>query len=53
MIEGLRELFFFNKELSWSMVSVQVWIGIVSMLVVLGTAFKKNKAKEAVTDSQS
>lgn len=52
MIEDLRKLFFFNTELSWNMVSVQVWIGITSMIAIMGTFFKKNKEKEAVTDSQ-
>ncbi|MFE8696099.1 YhgE/Pip domain-containing protein [Cytobacillus sp. FJAT-53684] len=52
MIEGLRKLFFFNTELSWNMVSVQVWIGITSMIVIMGTVLKKNKEKEVVTDSQ-
>lgn len=44
MIEGLRELFFFGKGLTWNTpVSVLVWIGIVSMLIILGTALKRNK----------
>ncbi|WP_433709080.1 YhgE/Pip domain-containing protein [Paenibacillus illinoisensis] len=43
MIEGLRKLFFFGTEISWDMVSIQVWIGITSMIIVLATVFKKIK----------
>jgi YhgE/Pip-like protein len=53
MIKGLREIFFFGKGLSWDIVSVLVWIGIGSMMVILGTVFKPNKMKEVVTDSQN
>ncbi|MGG0720553.1 ABC transporter permease [Robertmurraya massiliosenegalensis] len=54
MIEGLRELFFFGKELSWSSsLSTLVWIGIISMIVIMGTVFKHNKGKEVETDSQN
>ncbi|MEK4404939.1 ABC transporter permease [Sporosarcina sp. FSL K6-6792] len=46
MIEGLRELFFFRKGLTWSTpVSTLVWIGVVSMLVVVGTAWKQDKVE--------
>lgn len=42
MIEGLREIFFFGKDLSWSTpVTVLVWIGVVSMMIILATAFKR------------
>ncbi|PDZ69474.1 phage infection protein [Bacillus cereus] len=42
MIEGLREIFFFGKGLSWSTpVTVLVWIGVVSMMIILATAFKR------------
>ena len=41
MVQGLRELFFFGKGLTWSSpVSTLVWIGLGSMLVILATAFK-------------
>ena len=51
MIEGLRELFFFGKGLSWNTpVSVLVWIGVVSMLIILGTALKRNTVKEEITE---
>jgi YhgE/Pip-like protein len=54
MIEGLRKLFFFGEGLTWNTpVSVLVWIGLVGMIVILGTALKRNKAKEVVTDSRN
>ncbi|QSB09466.1 DUF3533 domain-containing protein [Lysinibacillus fusiformis] len=41
MVEGLRELFFFGKELSWnSSVAVLVWIGVASILLILLSALK-------------
>ena len=47
MIEGLREIFFFGKGLSWSTsVTVLVWIGIVSMVIILATALKRSAVKE-------
>lgn len=46
MIEGLREIFFFGTGLSWNLVSVLVWIGIASMLILLGTALKRKKLKD-------
>ncbi|RID83506.1 DUF3533 domain-containing protein [Peribacillus asahii] len=53
MVEGLRELFFFGEGLTWNTpVSVLVWIGLVSMIVILGTALKRNRVEEAVSDSQ-
>ena len=50
MIEGLRELFFFGKGLTWNTpVSVLVWIGVVSMLIILGTALKRKTVKDKNT----
>ncbi|QCR31940.1 YhgE/Pip domain-containing protein [Lysinibacillus sp. SGAir0095] len=49
MIEGLRKLFFFNAELSWDMISIQVTIAITSMLVILASIFKKKKETEVET----
>lgn len=47
MVDGLRELFFFEKGLSWNTpVSVLVWIGLVSMLILLASALRVNSAKE-------
>ena len=47
MTEGLRELFFFGKGLTWShSISVLVWIGIVSMIVILATGLKRNSEKD-------
>ncbi|MFI8684808.1 YhgE/Pip domain-containing protein [Rossellomorea sp. NPDC077527] len=41
MVQGLRELFYFGEDLSWSSsVSTLVWIGVGGMLVILATAFK-------------
>ena len=53
MIEGLRELFFFGEGLTWNTsVSVLVWIGLVSMIVILGTALKKrNRLKDIASES--
>ncbi|MBS4201339.1 DUF3533 domain-containing protein [Bacillus sp. FJAT-49732] len=51
MIEGLRKLFFFGEGLTWNTpVSILVWIGLVSMLIILGTALKPNSVKEQVTE---
>lgn len=47
MIQGLRELFFFGKGLSWnSTVSTLVWIGVVSMVIILASALKLNSIKD-------
>ena len=47
MIQGLRELFFFGKGLSWSSpVSTLVWIGVGSMVIILASALKLNSAKD-------
>jgi YhgE/Pip-like protein len=53
MIGGLREIFFFDKGLSWDITSPLVWIGFGSMIVILGTVLKRNKVKEVVNDSQN
>ncbi|PEK28232.1 phage infection protein [Bacillus wiedmannii] len=51
MIEGLREIFFFGKGLSWGTpVTVLVWIGAVSMAIILATAFKRSAIKEHKTE---
>lgn len=51
MIEGLREIFFFGKGLSWGTpVTVLVWIGAVSMVIILATAFKRSVIKEHKTE---
>ncbi|ETI69063.1 YhgE/Pip domain-containing protein [Neobacillus vireti] len=47
MIQGLRELFFFGKGLTWSSpLSTLVWIGVVSMVIVLASALKLNSIKD-------
>ncbi|MEF2098359.1 ABC transporter permease [Bacillus sp. CFBP9009] len=54
MVEGLRGLFFFGEGLTWNTpVSVLVWIGLVSMIVILGTALKRDGVKKAVSDSRN
>ncbi|MED2041103.1 DUF3533 domain-containing protein [Bacillus wiedmannii] len=51
MIEGLREIFFFGKGLSWSTpLTVLVWIGVVSMVIILATAFKRSVVKGQKTE---
>ncbi|PFZ91677.1 phage infection protein [Bacillus wiedmannii] len=51
MIEGLREIFFFGKGLSWSTpLTVLVWIGVVSMVIILATAFKRSVVKGRKTE---
>ncbi|MBY0121629.1 YhgE/Pip domain-containing protein [Bacillus sp. S/N-304-OC-R1] len=46
MIQGLRKIFFFGNALSWDMVSALVWIGILGMIIILGTVLKRNKMKD-------
>ncbi|SIQ73495.1 YhgE/Pip N-terminal domain-containing protein [Bacillus cereus] len=51
MIEGLREIFFFGKGLSWSTpLTVLVSIGVVSMVIILATDFKRRTIKEQKTE---
>ncbi|MGE7884804.1 YhgE/Pip domain-containing protein [Bacillus sp. NPDC094077] len=51
MIEGLREIFFFGKGLSWNTpVTVLVWIGVVSMITILATALKRSAVKGHKTE---
>lgn len=51
MVEGLRELFFFGKGLTWSSsVSTLVWIGLGSMLVILATSFKTHAKVEKTVE---
>ena len=50
MVEGLRNMFFFGEGLSWnSSVVVLVWIGLVSVVVILASAFLRRKEKIDVT----
>lgn len=52
MIQGLRNLFFFDEGLTWNTpLSVLVWIGLVSMIVILTSVLKRNKVKEEILDS--
>ncbi|MCA1063802.1 DUF3533 domain-containing protein [Rossellomorea aquimaris] len=53
MIEGLRELFFFGKGLTWSSpVSTLVWIGLGSMIVILASAFRPSPGGEAKSQAR-
>lgn len=52
MIEGLRNLFYFGEGLTWNTpLSTLVWIGLVSMMVILATVFKRTKVKKELLDS--
>ncbi|MDF1996778.1 YhgE/Pip domain-containing protein [Peribacillus frigoritolerans] len=54
MVEGLRGLFFFGEGITWNTpVSVLVWIGLISMIVILSTALKRNGVREVVSDSRN
>jgi Predicted membrane protein len=47
MVDGLRELFFFDKGLSWNRaVASLTWIGSVSAVVILGSAFKPRAVQQ-------
>ncbi len=47
MIEGLCELFFFGKGLTWSSsLSSLVWIGVGSMIFILASVLKVHSMKE-------
>ncbi|KWU62557.1 phage infection protein [Bacillus mycoides] len=51
MIEGLREIFFFGKGLTWDTpTTVLVWIGVVSMFIILGSALKRSAVKGHKTE---
>lgn len=51
MIEGLREIFFFGKGLAWNTpLTVLVWIGVVSVVIILGTALKRSAVKGHKTE---
>jgi hypothetical protein len=57
MIEGLRELFFFGKGLTWSSpVSTLVWIGVASIVIILISASKlsvdKHKSQPNLEENQ-
>ncbi|WP_256757700.1 YhgE/Pip domain-containing protein [Cohnella sp. WQ 127256] len=46
MVEGLRELFFFGKGLSWNhALSTLTWIGLVSSIIILASALKPQAVK--------
>ncbi|AAU17439.1 DUF3533 domain-containing protein [Bacillus cereus] len=54
MIEGLREIFFFGNGLSWSTpVIVLIWIGAVSIVIILATALKRSVVKGHKTELQA
>ncbi|MDQ0185162.1 YhgE/Pip-like protein [Cytobacillus kochii] len=45
LVEGLRELFYFGQSFSWDLISVQFWIGLVSIIVIFLTALKLKPKK--------
>lgn len=50
MVEGLKELFFFGKGLSWNhALSSLTWIGLVSIAVLLGSALRPLAAQKQQT----
>ena len=54
MIEGLREIFFFGKGLSWSTpVIVLIWIGAVSIVIILAPALKRSVVRGHKTELQA
>lgn len=46
LVEGLRELLFFDKGLSWNSVSMLTWIGLVSSIVILASVLKPRAVQE-------
>lgn len=49
MIEGLRDLFFFGKDITWDgPLSILVWIGIISGIMILLSTFKPQAVNEKV-----
>ncbi|PFA63352.1 phage infection protein [Bacillus sp. AFS015802] len=54
MVQGLRELFYFGKGLSWnSAVSTLLWIGVGGMLVILATAFKPHTVEKTAVQMEN
>jgi len=54
MVQGLRELFFFGKGLTWSSsVSTLVWIGVVSTLIIFASSLKLNSVHEEKSHSKA
>lgn len=54
MVEGVRKLLFFEEGLTWNFdLSVLVWIGVVSMLVILGSSLKHRKVQEEITEAKA
>jgi YhgE/Pip-like protein len=51
MIDGLREIFFFGQGLSMNhATTVLVWLGVVSMLVLLASAFIPSRQRGTVSE---
>ncbi|GEL06227.1 DUF3533 domain-containing protein [Rummeliibacillus stabekisii] len=51
MVEGVRKLLFFGEGLTWNFdLSILVWIGVVSMLIILGTSLKHRKVQEEIIE---
>ncbi|MFS0780556.1 ABC transporter permease [Bacillus sp. 1P06AnD] len=53
MVEGLQDVFFFGKGLSWSQpISVLVWIGLGSLVVLFLSTLKSNVKQEKISVKQ-
>lgn len=53
MVDGLRELFFFSKSLSWNHpTSVLIWIGLGSIILFYLSVLKPDSEKESLTTKQ-
>ena len=53
MVEELGRIFFFGEGLTWNFdVSVLVWIGIMSMIIILGIALQRKSVIEENTEQK-
>lgn len=53
MVEGLQDLFFFGKGLSWNQpMSVLVWIGLGSLIIIFLSTLKPNIKQEKTSYNQ-
>jgi YhgE/Pip-like protein len=50
MVEGLRELLFFDTGLTWGSVSTLVWIGVAGMVILLASALQSKSITKETED---
>jgi hypothetical protein len=50
MVEGLRELLFFDTGLTWDSVSTLVWIGVAGIVILLASALRPQPLKKKIKD---